>query len=699
VSAYLTQLRASLGDAAADRSDEELLDAVAKARGVPTWRVADQYGYDPGTGGMNRERLSASIDSYQSNLYDVAGHAARGLGLDSAAGWLDRQRQRNQVQADVAAGRAQALGGVDSYKDVDWTSPSSIGNYGAGLAIQSLPYLGEAAVGGGVGSFALRGAGLAARGSRMAATAGAVAAGYPSAVGDILSNQRDQTGETDGAMAAIGGVPSTALNAVGLEGALARRTGFRNAVNLLDQPGGVRGAALRAGTTALGVGTQEGASEVGQEFANQYFGRMAVDPSEQFLSPDAVDRYKESFVGGGLLGAAGGGAAGGWRRSAGWQASAPPLAEQPAADLLQPPAPQPLQQVETRVPSGLPSELDAWRAYQQDQDQQAAFDQMRGALSPLERDPAALARLAATEQAGLSPQFGLFDYYQPRPADAPQVADDEAPPAASSPGPDLFSRVPTATVRTNFGGDSILRELRMANGGVTDGYVARLAAGLDRFIDDPAHAKQFLADEQSSLEGAALKTETVEKRRRVLDAAAALAARFNARQADAQVQESYARPQDSEPAQPTPAQRERRSILDQVLADTATQRPRQRFTAALRKAKIPVLEISPDEAARIQEFEAGRRAAPVAPPPQKGLTGENQQKGQDGQGRQALLTPQEPAATAAPAPDEFSPHVGVAVEIDAGGKKERVADAGAALRAAKQTEQKYHAFLRCLGVH
>jgi hypothetical protein len=154
--------------------------------------------------------------------------------------------------------------------------------------------------------------------SRNAArTAGAVGASYPSSVGDVLSNQREETGTTN-APAAFGlGVPYAALNAFGVEGALARNSGFRVATDLLDNAkrfGAAKRMAATGGVTAL----SEGASETGQEFINQA-GRNSVNPDAGYFGDAAMERYGESFVGGAALGGLAGGLGGGWRRSEGWK--------------------------------------------------------------------------------------------------------------------------------------------------------------------------------------------------------------------------------------------------------------------------------------------------------------------------------------------------------------------------------------------
>lgn len=263
---------------------------------------AKDIGFDTGSKWGNR--LSASVDNYQAGLLGL-GEAVTGSET------LGRMRRSNEMEALNAQQLATSQGAVSSYKDVNGVGDAL--DYVGGLAVDSLPYLGEALVGG------LAGRGLAAAGrlglSRSAASAaGAAAASYPSAVGDILQSQRDQAGETNLGAAAALGVPYAAANAIGLEGLAARATLPRNAVRSLDLLDGTKGVLARTTATGLRTGVGESVSETSQEGMNQ-LGRMAVDPNEAFLSDPAQDRFAESAVGGFALGGAGGAALGGWRRS------------------------------------------------------------------------------------------------------------------------------------------------------------------------------------------------------------------------------------------------------------------------------------------------------------------------------------------------------------------------------------------------
>lgn len=286
----------------------------------------DAYAAEIGYGGAGRglagSRVSAGIDQYQANLLGLGGAIARGVGATDTAAAFDTRREANESAAAYAAQRARDLGGIEDFRDV--TGVGTGLNYIGGLAAQSLPYAGEAVVGALSGGTTLAGTAARIGLSRAAARqAGAVAASYPSAVGDILSAQRDAGGENLSS-AALGGIPYAGLNVLGLEGQIAR--GMRP---LIRTEGGFgRRLAVGVPTSALG----EGLSETGQEVINQYAGRMAVDPNETLFNEAANKRYLDSFVGGATLGGLFGGV-GGLRSS---------RPEEGAIDLTQPDTPTPL---------------------------------------------------------------------------------------------------------------------------------------------------------------------------------------------------------------------------------------------------------------------------------------------------------------------------------------------------------------------
>ena len=309
-------------------SDYDIVQEVSKTLGWDEKDVATKLRFGASNSGITGQQASASVDRYQAGLYGVAEEVAGMAGAEDTSKFLGKQRSENELRADISAQKARKLGAIDTFADVQGVG--DFGSYAKGLAIQSAPYLAEALVGGIGGRMAMSGtrAALAAaeasgdvaaavrakRALSLGSDAGVVAASYPSSVGDVLSNQREQSGTTDAASAFALGVPYAALNVVGLEGALGRGQLFRNPLNLLDNVSGVKGALARTAATGTTAAVKEGAQETSQEFVNQA-GRMAVDPTEQFFNEKSNERFKESFIGGATLGGLIGGGAGGWRRS------------------------------------------------------------------------------------------------------------------------------------------------------------------------------------------------------------------------------------------------------------------------------------------------------------------------------------------------------------------------------------------------
>ena len=278
----------------------------------------DSFAKDVGfeTGGKWGNRLSASVDNWQAGLQGVAEAVGGSMGLGGTERIFGDLRRANEMEAQNARQLARSQGAITSFKEAD--SFSDYADLAGGLVVDSLPPLGEALVGGIAGRALLSGARLGL-GRATAGSAGATAASYPSAVGDILQNQRDENGTTDLGSASLGGVPYALANGLfGIEGAIGRGSLARSGFAALDGLKDFGGAAARTAATAGRVGLSEGFSETSQELFNQSFGRMAVNPDETLFNPEANDRYMESFLGGALLGGLTGGAAGGWRRSEGY---------------------------------------------------------------------------------------------------------------------------------------------------------------------------------------------------------------------------------------------------------------------------------------------------------------------------------------------------------------------------------------------
>jgi hypothetical protein len=247
-------------------------------------------------------RLGASFDRFQ----------AGALGIGESMGLpLGDLRRENQFESEQSRQRffRDNPNEPQSFRDVE--DFGSALRYIRGLAIDSAPELITSLASGGAG--ALMGLNTAGR------IGLAAAANYPSGVGDILQNQRQEAGQTNFGTAALLGVPYAAADLVGLDAALASGKMMRTGIKRLDEMRGFGGAAARTGANVAMNAPIEGASETFQELVNQA-GRMAVNPRQTMFNPEANERYLESFVGGATLGGAASGLMGGWRRSEQYQA-------------------------------------------------------------------------------------------------------------------------------------------------------------------------------------------------------------------------------------------------------------------------------------------------------------------------------------------------------------------------------------------
>lgn len=352
----IQELRKGLGSDADNYTDEDLVMALSSATGLDPAKTAARFGYDENKGPWT-ERASASIDQYQAGLYGVGEAVGKAVGSTGMEAAFAKRRRANDISAKISGQRAQE-GGIPA----NWDEVNGVGSaakYVGGLAIDSAPYIAESLVGGVAGRMLVggaelaSGASLAAKAARAkeierAGVAGATAASYPSSVADVLQNQREQAGTTDLGSAAALGVPYAALNTFGLSELAAKGKLPRIANSALDDIGGFKGGVARAGATGAGLALSEGASETGQEMANQ-LGRMSVDPNAQFMSEDARKRYVDSFIGGAALGGVFGAGGGGWRRSSDVMEGAHTPIDQPVED-----APQDILQLGYNPLAGVP---------------------------------------------------------------------------------------------------------------------------------------------------------------------------------------------------------------------------------------------------------------------------------------------------------------------------------------------------------
>lgn len=314
--------------------------------------------------------VTSGVAGYKAGMQNVAGAVLDVFGMKP-------ENNTPMQYADVNKRYGEQLGAVSGLPQT-WDSaqgPVGVAQLTYGKLLESLPYMAEIVATGGLGAIAknigFKGAravaeeqaakvlseqlakGVAPEVAQAAARAAGeqtytfgvrylpqismMAGSYPSAVGDILGNQQEEAHRYDLASAAALGVPYAAANMIG---------GGAQAVNLLTR-GTVRGAApaaaikgwggraARGGLGALTTGAEESVGEFSQEVLNQA-GRVAVNPNASMTSPEALARYRESAIVGGLVGGAMGGA-GGMATRAQAVPSAPPVVtpDQPQ-DLLQP---------------------------------------------------------------------------------------------------------------------------------------------------------------------------------------------------------------------------------------------------------------------------------------------------------------------------------------------------------------------------
>lgn len=261
-------------------------------------RYSNQYRVEAPEAGLT-ELGGSAIDRLQAKAY----------GLVEPLGLSRDYRLAQEAEAERTAQRYYDTnqGAVGSYKNI--SGIGDVGRYAAELGVQSLPEIvpvvGAGIVGGPAAAFGV--AGL-------------------SGIGEVMQAQRAQAGRTDLTAIPLGLAYGGAEAATGIVGKLAG-TGIRAeraaavANRYLDNLGGFTGGAARTGAAAGRTGFSEAVGEVGQEYISNV-GRLAVDPRVDLFSPEALNDYAESFVGGGLLGGLLGGAAGGWRRSQGFREAA-----------------------------------------------------------------------------------------------------------------------------------------------------------------------------------------------------------------------------------------------------------------------------------------------------------------------------------------------------------------------------------------
>jgi len=235
--------------------------------------------------------------------------AAAALELPEAFGLSRDYRLAQEAEARRTSQRYYDTNqdAVGSFRNI--SGVGDVGRYALELGAQSLPSM-----------LPIIGAGL------IGGPAAAYGVAGLTGIGAVAQAQREQTGRTDLTAVPLGLAYGGVEAATGIVGKLAG-TGVRAeraasvANRYLDNISGFTGGAARTGAAFARTGLSEAVGEVGQEYISNV-GRLAIDPRVELFSPEAMEDYAESFVGGGLLGGLLGGAAGGWRRSQGFRDAA-----------------------------------------------------------------------------------------------------------------------------------------------------------------------------------------------------------------------------------------------------------------------------------------------------------------------------------------------------------------------------------------
>ncbi|MFN9029632.1 MAG: hypothetical protein ACK54C_02130 [Betaproteobacteria bacterium] len=731
-----------------DLTDEQVVQRAYTAlqRYYPDFQsFAKEVGYDPewdfgrGLRIAGRNTLAAGAGAGAALASAVGATGVRDNLLDYAGTQSQRAVELGRTSDDVdnffsdpgsflAAGAGQAVG---------YAAPSLLAGGVGGLGLRGAAALGTRSMGGQLGAQAARQATMAG------AAGGAYASNYAQATGGIYNELMEQ-GIDDPGRAAVYGAGVAALDTAPELLGVGRL--------MKGGVGGLRGA----GRAALVQAGAEGATEAGQTAIER---QAAYKP---LLDDEAMKEYRNAAALGALGGGLFGGATG-WRRS-------PQITnvDAPQTDLLQGERPDfaltnptlptdPDMQMPgmgAEVISADPRQINMFDPQGEPTyfaDPSFGFGYGADAAANPTRDPTFAPAGTGLGTPGFQMeafapggQTELFSYDQLPPGGPESVAampDEGAAPMADTATGDIFADRPTATVQTDFGSNNITRELRVANEGKTDSWLAKFSNALSGVITDPAKTAEFLENAQEDNVNSRASQATTARRDKVLAAARQVAQRFQSRMVGAQAQEGAARGRPGvrvgqQPASTTAddmrARNERdafneqlsstdervlasrrRGLLDAVLEDATTRNPLGRFTAMLKRNGLGATA-SAEEQQRISRYMDAKA----------GLTGQGQGQGQGEQlGERTLPTaePNVPAtekagrgppktqteldfegkATPAPAPAPAEPsYDGVAVEltVDAGGKtrKLKIADAGKKLRELQTKRDKYQQLFVCL---
>lgn len=310
------------------KTDLQIVEAYSQSLGQSMDTIAYELGVAlPKIGGNTGAAWESGKAGYKAGFGNIAAAVGEKIGARGLQKYGENLRDDMSITQQYADSK-----NTDPTSFSDVNSLGDFGGYVRSGAVKSAPYLAEAiafAAADGITGGALTPAILETYATRAAARYGAagiekqvLASGAsnlatqaaareaatqsagrglartammpvvtaPSSLGDVLGNQYEEAGKYDLGSALPAAAGYAALNAIGLEGALAR-----------GMPVSVLGSRVgRAASGATKLGVQGAAQETAQEVMNQA-ARMGVNPDATLTSGDALERYKESAILGGIL--------------------------------------------------------------------------------------------------------------------------------------------------------------------------------------------------------------------------------------------------------------------------------------------------------------------------------------------------------------------------------------------------------------
>lgn len=241
-----------------------------------------------------KEGFGAGVSGVKANLFGAGALVARGVG---ATGAEEKLLAKSAAAGDEAAAHSRKI------EDVDWTSPTSIGNHFKYLLGNAVPSLALMAAGGAAARGVGAAAGFGAKALNRATMTGAVVPDVALEAGGIFPEAIKTGVENPGVRAAVGGAAAASLDFVPLLAAekylaAAGKGGF--------------GAVAKGAAKGAPVGA---ALEGGQETLQAVIERAAA--GQDITGPEALSDYLNSFAGGAVPGAGFGAVIGGHRAAQG----------------------------------------------------------------------------------------------------------------------------------------------------------------------------------------------------------------------------------------------------------------------------------------------------------------------------------------------------------------------------------------------